>query len=228
MNLTKQYNQIGKDYIKYKRQFFNGKPDLAKLHILSEIGDIMDKTLLDVGCGGGDDILTYVEQGANVFGIDPSKVMVEEAKKTTGLGYKITTESMENASFHKDFFDVVVGRFSITYLQNLDKAFAEIHRLLKDDGKAVMIADHPMNSLAYQKEKVYGNHEIVELPLYHNKVIVRFPAHTFEDYLSPTFNSLFNLINLYEEKKQFQGTNITDTPDFIALTFEKRKKLPSR
>lgn len=223
MNPTKQYDKIGKEYIKYKDKFFENKPDLAKEFILKQINTITGKTLLDVGCGSGTDLKTYLTLGADCYGIDPSKLMIGEAKKKTGLGNKLKVEGVESISFEPDTFDLVVGRFSLHYLKNMNKAYVALNRVMKKKGQGVFVVDHPLRSQALKKDKTYSKQELITIHLYENKVPLIFPSHTFTDYFSEKFFKYFKIDFFYEEMRETGGEREqAHIPSFLGFVFSKK------
>lgn len=76
-----QYNLIGLKYIKARKIKESVKALKSRKFILSNL-EFKNKTILDLGCGKGDDIKIYEDHGTkNVFGIDDSRIMVNEAKR---------------------------------------------------------------------------------------------------------------------------------------------------
>jgi len=226
MDIRTQYNKIGKGYIEGQQAFFAKKEDNARKFIRKNLGNLKNKKVLDVGCGGGTDILFYEKLGADVYGIDPSKFMVNAAKKIIKQPNKIKIGGAEKIPFDKNFFDIVAGRFSLHYIKDLDKAYREIARVLKPNGLFVAIVNHPFDDLLRQRNKIYGNQEVLSARLYKNKVQIKFLSHIFSDYLSETFLKLFILRSFYEntdtgDKNKYDIKNIA-VPSMLGFKATKR------
>lgn len=124
----------------------NREHDLLTDWGLSHVKIEPDFTVLDVGCGGGRTIgklAGYAVEG-RVFGIDYSKDMVQysiEQNKQLVVGGRIMVleGSVEKMSFPNAFFDLVTAVETYYFWSNLPKAFREIRRVLKPDGKLLMI-----------------------------------------------------------------------------------------
>lgn len=224
VDVKTQYNKIGKEYNYYKKLFFSNKEDKAITFIKKFLPELKDKTILDIGCGGGHDIKLLESLGAkDIFGIDSSKYMINEAKTLVKKPGNLVVGSIEKTPFKTNFFDIAIGRFSLHFLENLDKAYKEIARILKKGGLLIFVVQHPLNALDSQKIKKYGKQEIITVKLYHGRVKVSFPSHTFNDYFSPAFFRHFYL-DYFEE-----GANINESagdfkiPESIKIKAIKRQ-----
>ena len=104
-----------------------------------------DARVLDCGCGGGANIkrlLKKCPQGI-VRGVDYSAVSVEKARNLNRTAIQkgrcaVWQGSVEHIIFAKDWFDAVIVSNALHIVPQPEKALAEIHRVLKDDG--VLIA----------------------------------------------------------------------------------------
>ncbi|MBN1636137.1 MAG: methyltransferase domain-containing protein [Deltaproteobacteria bacterium] len=100
------------------------------------------KRVLDYCCGNGDDSFIIASCGAeSVFGIDLSEVSVNNCtSRAAREGCDKVTSFMvmdaEALEFEDNFFDVVSEYGALHHL-NLSKAYAEISRVLKPDGKCI-------------------------------------------------------------------------------------------
>lgn len=112
------------------------------------IGDVKDKTILDLGCGAGGSAKKLIELGAKkVLGIDISNKMIETAKKTNSdpnINYKVM--SMNEIEKIEEKFDLVVSSLAIHYIKDYNGLCKKVYNLLKDDGKFIFSHGHPMDS----------------------------------------------------------------------------------
>src|SRR5665647_519908 len=139
MNIKKQYNHIGKKYIQGQKLYHDKKGlDGSFRFIIQNLGDLSGLTILDVGCGGGYGILEFQKLKAkNIYGIDSSDLMVAETKKIVSNPDDISVQDIERTNFPDNMFDVIICRLSLHYLDELDKTWDEIARILKERGKSV-------------------------------------------------------------------------------------------
>ena len=92
--------------------------------------------LLDIGVGTGKYIekLNLLCNDFELFGIDISPRMVERAKARGSKFATIEQGDVSALSFQDNFFDIILLCRVGSHLENLDKAFGEVHRTLKPGG----------------------------------------------------------------------------------------------
>lgn len=113
--------------------------------------DVQGKTVLELGCGIGSDLLSFARNGANVIGLDLTPKHIELARKlfeVYGLPAEFLIGDAENLSIPSDSVDLVYSFGVLHHTPNIDKAVAEIHRVLKPGGLAVVGLYHK-NSWQY-------------------------------------------------------------------------------
>ncbi len=97
--------------------------------------------VLDIGCGGGANIVNWLGKCAtgHVTGIDYSKVSVEESKKLNAVAINqgkcdIVYGDVSSMSFDDEAFDCVSAFETVYFWEDLEKCFAEVHRVMKNGG----------------------------------------------------------------------------------------------
>lgn len=94
---------------------------------------------LDIGCGTGNYTTALANMGMKLYGVDPSSVMLNEAKaKTDAVQWHIG--NAEQIPFNEGFFDGALATLTLHHWDSLDKGFAELHRVLKPNGRMVVFA----------------------------------------------------------------------------------------
>ena len=119
----------------YKGALVNKGIEINKLKdVLNEV-PVTPKNILDYGCGQGDLIPLLSEKfpDAQITGIEVSKNGVEAAKQLFPE-YKFLLYDGENIPFPDNSFDLVFSSHVLDAVWNLEKAFAEISRVLKKGG----------------------------------------------------------------------------------------------
>ena len=129
--------------------------------ILSALGSIKKRQILDLGCGTGDLSLRLISRGAIVTGLDLSPGMVAVARERAGKFFpeskaRFLAAPAEATGLDAESFDWVVGKW-VLHHTDLDLAAAEIHRTLKPDGRAVFVETSAMNPLlTFARRRLVG------------------------------------------------------------------------
>lgn len=102
-----------------------------------------DENILDVGCAGGVISLELVSSfGCAVYGVDLNIGSIDNARKRAGaIGYPKDRFSVGDATsleFEDRTFDKVMCLDVIEHIEDDRKVMAEIFRVMKDGGKAVI------------------------------------------------------------------------------------------
>ena len=116
-----------------------------KLNYLPRLVDFASyrgKKLLEIGCGAGIDLVRFARAGAIVTGIDLSTTAIDLANKNlsqNGLTADLRVMNGEAMQFAANSFDVVYAHGVLQYTADAEKMVAEIHRVLKPDGEAIIM-----------------------------------------------------------------------------------------
>ena len=116
-----------------------------KLNYLPRLVDFSSyagKSLLEVGCGAGIDLVRFARAGAIVTGIDLSETAINLAHRNieqNGLSANLLVMNGECMQFPDNTFDVVYAHGVLQYTADTGKMIAEIHRVLKPGGQAIMM-----------------------------------------------------------------------------------------
>jgi ubiquinone/menaquinone biosynthesis C-methylase UbiE len=117
---------------------FEGSTSPENRWILSQIGSLDGKYVLDLGCGAGESSVYLAARGARCVAYDLSPGMLDVAERLAALhGVSIETRAGDAAqiSFPDATFDIV---YAANVLHHVDTsaALAEVHRVLKPGGLA--------------------------------------------------------------------------------------------
>jgi SAM-dependent methyltransferase len=93
--------------------------------------------VLDLGCGTGNVSAVAVATGAEVVGIDPSERLVGVARERVPDA-ELLVGSAEDLPFEDASFDVVISLFAVIFTPDPERAMAEIVRVLKPGGRALI------------------------------------------------------------------------------------------
>ncbi|MBI1767327.1 MAG: bifunctional demethylmenaquinone methyltransferase/2-methoxy-6-polyprenyl-1,4-benzoquinol methylase UbiE [Bacteroidetes bacterium] len=125
---------------------------------ISLLQDEKPKMILDVATGTGDFAIEALKLNPEkIIGVDISEGMLEIGrKKMKANGHESIIElrsgDSESLPFEENKFDAVIVAFGVRNFENLEKGLAEILRVLKPNGRAVVLefskpASFPMKQL---------------------------------------------------------------------------------
>ena len=96
-------------------------------------------TALDCGCGGGANVKRLLSKCDKAYGIDYSEVSVAKSKEVNAADIakgrcEIHQCDVRSLPFDNDSFNVVTAFETVYFWQEIDKAFAEVFRVLRKGG----------------------------------------------------------------------------------------------
>jgi SAM-dependent methyltransferase len=114
---------------------------------LGLLGEVRGKQILEVGCGGGQNAVALAKWGAVCTGVDPSAAQLAHARRLAqeqGVAVQFAHGVAEDLSAMPDAaFDLVLSSYAFDYVTKLERAYAEIARVLKPGGLFVFCQSHP-------------------------------------------------------------------------------------
>ena len=134
LNSKEGYNKVARQYQKmhgYLDEFEQDK-------LLSLLGNIKDKQVLDIGAGTGRLTKRLVKLGARVTAVDVSEKMLKLLQNRVDGQVVIKIGEAENLPVEDNNYDLVIATFLIVHLSSLSKFFNEVYRVLKPGGKFVV------------------------------------------------------------------------------------------
>ncbi len=151
--------------------------DQLKDFIQNNLKDYKPLNILDIGCGGGANLvrlhLLYPESTIN--GIDYSEVSVEKTKQTlTNLvgdaKWRVEQGSVETLPYQDKSISLITAFETVYFWPNIEESFKEVQRIVKDGG-VFMIGnetDGREKNLDDYKEvddlmKIYSEKDLIDL-----------------------------------------------------------------
>ena len=99
--------------------------------------------ILDVGCGDGQIARALAAQGSDVLGIDPTELHIAIARERAG-GPRYELGSALKLPVEDESQDAVVACLVFEHIDEVDKALAEVSRVLKPGGQFSFFLNHPL------------------------------------------------------------------------------------
>jgi SAM-dependent methyltransferase len=121
-------------------QYRYDKIDFLKSYV--DFDRYAGKTVLEVGCGPGVDLLQFARAGARVHARDLTENAVALARANLareGHEADIQQGNAEALDFEDDTFDVYYSNGVLHHTVDTERAVSEAHRVLKPDGEAIVM-----------------------------------------------------------------------------------------
>jgi ubiquinone/menaquinone biosynthesis C-methylase UbiE len=100
--------------------------------------------VFDLACGQGYFANIFAQAGAKVVASDLSKRLIERARKDSDKSISYYIAPAHKAPFLKDAsVDTIVIILAIQNIENVNDVFAECKRVLKKDGRLIIVLNHP-------------------------------------------------------------------------------------
>jgi len=115
------------------------------LHLLP---DVLGKTVLELGCGGGNVGIALAKRGAQVTGVDLSSAQLQIAKQKAeeqGVTVRYIESPIETFNFMSIApVDLVISVCALQYVADLPEVFNQIYTALAPSGIFVFSTDDPI------------------------------------------------------------------------------------
>ena len=110
---------------------------------VAEFDEHKDEKVLEVGVGIGTDLVQFAVHGSRISGIDLTKNAIETTRnhlKVLDLEYEFLEQGdAEQLPFDDDTFNLVYSFGVLHHTPDTQKAIDEVHRVLKPQGKAIIM-----------------------------------------------------------------------------------------
>ena len=104
------------------------------------------KSILDLGCGDGENCVWFSEMGAKfVLGIDISEKMLQVAQ-TENPHIQFAVVDMNDLSSVEGTFDAIFSSLAVHYIEDFNRLITSIFNLLNDDGYFIFSQEHPLTT----------------------------------------------------------------------------------
>jgi len=140
--MNKAYNWMAKGYDVFMFLFPVWKKWIKKV-----IPHIEGKRILEVSFGSGFLMQQYASGKYDIYGIDYNGKMLEITQNKMDrmkINAHLTKGNVENLPYHDNTFDTVINTMAFTGYPDGDKAMSELRRVLKPNGKLLLVDfDYP-------------------------------------------------------------------------------------
>lgn len=136
------------------------RTELTDAAVLSAIGPVEARNVLDGGCGEGYMSRELAHRGATVTGLDTSSSLIAAAREEQdrlGLKIKHYVASLDSIPEDNGTFDTVVCNHVMNDMEDPSAALKEISRVTKPGGRLVLLMLHPCFYTAQAERSAAGN-----------------------------------------------------------------------
>jgi demethylmenaquinone methyltransferase/2-methoxy-6-polyprenyl-1,4-benzoquinol methylase len=139
------FNNISKKYDFLNHFLSLGIDIIWRKKSIKLLKELQPKIILDIATGTGDFAIEALSLNpTKIIGIDISEGMLavgKEKMKQKGVDHIIDLQlgDSENLSFDSNYFDAYTVGFGVRNFENLEKGLAEMLRVLKPNGRAVIL-----------------------------------------------------------------------------------------
>lgn len=142
--------------------------------------------LLDLATGTGDSAKEFLKKNIKVIGVDISFEMLKFATKKFQNNFIPVCASAYQLPFKNKAFDAVTCAFGIRNMRETEIALKEIHRLIKDEGK-IIILEFSLPSGFFRKPYLFYLKKIVPFiaSLFSVRSAYEYLASSIEDFYKP-------------------------------------------
>jgi len=122
-------------------------PDIHNEADLRLLGNLSGKRVLELGCGGAQCSIAFAKQGAIAIGVDFSAEQLAFAKRLAdreGVKVELHHGDLADLAFVRgESIDLVFSAYAFGYVEDLNRVFRQVHRVLKQNAPLVFSLPHP-------------------------------------------------------------------------------------
>jgi SAM-dependent methyltransferase len=122
-------------------------PDIATEAELRLLGAVADKRVLELGSGTGRNSVAFAAQGAHAIAIDFSPESLSAARRLSerdGVKVELHEGDLADLAFVRaDSVDLVFSAYALSLVDDINRVFRQVHRVLKEGAPFVFSVMHP-------------------------------------------------------------------------------------
>ena len=122
-------------------------PDIGSEAQIRLLGNLADKRVLELGCGSGLNSVAFAKQGARTIALDFSPEQLAAARRLSDRE-RVRIEMHEGdladlAFVRADSVDLVFSAYALHLVDDVNRVFRQVHRVLKQSCPLVFSLPHP-------------------------------------------------------------------------------------
>ena len=145
----------------------NYGPELPSERELRLLGDVKGKRVLDLGCGSGQASIALARQGAHAIALDASARQLERGRRLAEIEEVRVewhrSDLADLAFLRADSVDLAFSAHALAEVEDLDRVFRQVHRVLRPGGAFVFSYEHPI-ALVHRSRRGRRGHAAARAP----------------------------------------------------------------
>lgn len=173
--------------------------------------ELVNKKVLEIGCGTGLNTIHLAQKAQKVVAVDLSEEMLAKARQRVNdknIEF-IKADITQTWNFDDDSFDLVVANLVLEHIKNLDHIFSKANRVLSSEGIFYVAELHPYKQLQQSQAKFTS-------PKTGEEVSVDAFTHSISEYINEGIEAGLSL----QEIKEWQQED-EQIPRLLTLCFKK-------
>ena len=126
-------------------------PDIGSESDFRLLGNLAGKRVLELGCGGGQNVVAMAKQGAHAIGLDFSAEQLAAARRLADreeVRVELHKGDLAELVFLRaESIDVAFSAYALGLVTDLNRVFRQVHRVLKQGAPLVFSLPHPVAHL---------------------------------------------------------------------------------
>jgi SAM-dependent methyltransferase len=122
------------------------------------LGHVAGRRVLDLGCGAGAGAVAMAAAGAKVIAVDEDAdnlAATREAAQSRGVRVETHHGPLAELAFVRaDTIDAAVSSYGLAAVDDIDRVFRQVHRVLRSDRPFVFSLPHPAFAVLHPDEPV--------------------------------------------------------------------------
>jgi SAM-dependent methyltransferase len=122
-------------------------PEIPTESVLHLLGDLKGKRVLELGCGGAQCSIAFAKQGATAIGVDFSAQQLAFARRLCereDVRVELRQGDLADLAFLRaESIDLVFSSYAFGYVDDLNRVFRQVNRVLKSGAPMVFSLPHP-------------------------------------------------------------------------------------
>ncbi len=142
-----------------RKSVWNEEPTPFFVRLIDFLRESSVQNVMDAGCGDGRNSEPYTKAGFNLTGVDASEVAIDICQRSfcERKNARFMKADIRRLPFSTSLFDMVMCDHVLVHVREAQKTLNEFHRVLKEQGYALIEFTSHYDSTYGQGEKISEN-----------------------------------------------------------------------